>query len=143
MNPIVSSARTYMGTRFRHRGRNRTGLDCAGLVWAAYHDNGIDLPDFRLYSKEPSAHDKGLTQYMVTALGKSVSEAPVHEIELEAGDIVVLRFEVEPHHVGIITEYPYGGFALLHACGHNKKVIEHRLSPDMIKRITHVFRRPV
>lgn len=133
---LVEAARTYLNVRFCHRGRSRRGLDCAGLVWRSYLDCGVELPDFRLYSKEPSSHGKGLTDYVVEALGEPVSG-------LQVGDVVILRFTKEPHHMGIITDYPYGGLALIHACGHNEKVIEHRLSPDQIRRITHVFRRPV
>lgn len=133
---LVEAARKYLGTRFCHRGRGPRALDCAGLVWVSYRDCGVTLPDFRLYSKEPSAHGKGLTDYVMQALGDPVDG-------LQVGDVVVMRFEREPHHMGIITDYPFGGFALIHACGHNGKVVEHRLAPDHIKRITHTFRRPV
>lgn len=133
---LIEAARSCLGVKFRHRGRSERALDCAGLVWWSYHLCGVDLPDFRLYSREPSAHGPGLTHYVREALGEPVSD-------LQAGDVVILRFEREPHHMGIITEYPYGGFALIHACGHNGKVIEHRLAQDQKNRITHAFRRPV
>lgn len=133
---LVEAARRYKGTRFCHRGRNARALDCAGLVWISYRDCGVVLPDFRLYSKEPSAHGKGLTGYVMEALGEPVTG-------LQVGDVVVMRFEREPHHMGIVSDYPYGGFALIHACGHNGKVIEHRMAKDQEARITHVFRRPV
>ena len=142
MTPLVSAARSYMGTRFRHRGRNRKGIDCAGLIWATYLDCGVTLPDYRLYGEEPE--DDGLVTHIVAALGEPVLVAPVREQDLQVGDVLVLRYEVEPHHVALVTPYPFpGALAVIHADGHNKKVIEHRLSPDMVRRITHVFRRPV
>lgn len=134
MNPLVEAARKYKNVPFRHRGRTSRALDCAGLVWRAYHDCGLTLPDFLHYSREP--HQDGLISHIRNALGEPVSG-------LEVGDVIVIRFEVEPHHVAIVTPYPYGGLAMIHACGTNKKVIEHRMAPDQIKRITHVFRRPV
>lgn len=143
MSAIVSAARSYKGVRFCHRGRSHRALDCAGLVWISYKDCGVTLGDFRLYSKEPSAHGASLTDYVSQALGSPVAVAPVKQGSLQVGDIVVMRFEREPHHMGIITDYPYGGLALIHACGHNNKVVEHRLSDDQVKRITHVFRRPL
>lgn len=140
---LVEAARSLKGTRFVHRGRTPRGVDCAGMVKVAYQICGVDLPDFTLYSKEPAAHGPGLTSYMTEALGLPVAVEPVNLSDLQEGDILVLRFVREPHHVGMVTNYPYGGFALLHACGMNKKVIEHRLSKDMVRRITHVYRRPV
>lgn len=57
---------------------------------------------------------------------------------------MVMRLEIEPHHVGIVTDYPYGkSFGLIHADGHYRRVIEHRLTEDYINRITHLFRKPV
>lgn len=141
MSALVESARKYLGVKFRHRGRSPRGLDCAGLPWLAYKDCGVDLPDFRLYGPEP--HNDGLIRHITAALGDPVCVAPVRPADLQAGDIAVIRFEIEPHHVTIVTDYPLGGFAVLHADGHYGKVIEHRLSTDMIDRITHVFRRPV
>lgn len=138
---LVEAARKYTGVRFRHRGRSPHALDCAGLIWRAYHDCGTDLPDFRLYSREP--HDDGLIRYVSQALGDPVHVSPVAEPDLKAGDVVVVRFDIEPHHLALVTDYLYGGLALLHACGTNKRVIEHRLPEDRIKKITHVFRRPV
>lgn len=138
MNDLVSAARSCLMIKFRHRGRTERGLDCAGLVWRSYHLCGVDLPDFRLYSMEPSAHGPKLTDYVKTALGD-----PIPVKDLSPGDVVVLRFEREPHHMGLIGDYPYGGLSLIHACGHNNRVIEHRLAPEQLARITHAFRRPV
>ena len=134
---IVEAARSCLGVKFRHRGRSQYSLDCAGLVWRAYHLCGVDLPDFRLYSKEPSAHGPGLTDYVKEALGEPISDP------LQSGDVLILRFEREPHHMAIVGTYPYGGLSLIHACGHNGRVIEHRLSDKHVQRITSVFRRPV
>lgn len=141
MSAMVESARKYLGVKFRHRGRTPRGLDCAGLPWLAYKDLGVEMPDFRLYGPEP--HNDGLIHYITKAAGEPVHVAPVRAADLQVGDVVVIRFEVEPHHVGIIGDYPLGGFSLLHADGHYGRVIEQRLPDDMIERITHVFRRTV
>lgn len=141
---IAQTARKYTGVKFRHRGRDRRGLDCAGLVWAAYRDHGVTLPDYRMYGREP--HRDGLTQYVTAALGAPVLTAPVKSCDLLEGDVLVMRFEREPHHVGIVGSHDYAGtvaLTLIHADGWNGRVLEQRLTPDMVSRITHVFRRPV
>lgn len=137
MSALADAARQYIGVRFRHRGRDRRGLDCAGLVWAAYRDLGTVLPDFRLYGREP--HRDGLTKHVSNALGEPVSGA-------QDGDVLVMRFEREPHHVAVVGSHDYSGLralTIIHADGWNGRVLEQRLTPDMVSRITHVFRRPV
>ena len=141
MSELVTAARQYLGVRFRHRGRTEQGLDCAGLVWKAYDDLGVPLPDFRLYGPEP--HEDGLVAYTTAALGEPFAVAPVRSEQLAAGDVLVVRFDTEPHHIALVSDYPTGGLAMLHADGHAGKVIEHRLSDKYLERITHVYRKPV
>lgn len=142
MNSLVQAARRYAGVRFRHRGRTPVGLDCAGLVWRAYLDCGVELPDFRLYGREP--HEDGLVRHVALALGEPRLFAAPPLTELSPGDVVVLRYEVEPHHLAIVTDYPYcSAPGLIHADGMAGKVVEHRLDRATADRITHVFRRLV
>lgn len=141
MNPLVAAARARIGTRFRHRARNSKYADCAGLVVLVYGDCGVTLPDFRLYGREPV--NDGLIKRGSEALGEPVAVAPVRVTGLQVGDVIVQRFDVEPHHVAFVADYIFGGFSMIHADGHTGKVIEHRMAPDHVKRITHVFRRPV
>lgn len=142
MSALVAAARKYLGVRFRHRGRSAKGLDCAGLGWIAYRDCGVELEDFRLYGREP--HEDGLVRRLTGLLGEPVLVAPVTQGDLQPGDVIVFRFVKEPHHVGLVSDYPYGGaLGVIHADGEQECVVEHRLAPDHIARITHVFRRPV
>lgn len=144
MNALVEAARAYKGTRtrFRHRGRSSSHVDCAGLGWRIYHDCGVDLPDFRLYGHEP--HKDGLLRYMTAALGEPVHVAPVRATDLQLGDVVLMRFEKEPHHVAVIADYPIPGhFSFIDADGMEGKVVERRLSEKYLAKITHVFRKPV
>lgn len=135
MSKLVAAARRYLGVPFRHRGRTAAGLDCAGLVWLAYADLGLKLPDVRIYGREP--HRNGLEDAMVRALGEPVSRWPM------AGDVLLMRFDKEPHHIGIAAEYPHGGLSLIHAYGTAGKVVEHRLDQTWQDRIVAVFRREI
>lgn len=144
MSALADAARGYIGVRFRHRGRNRLGLDCVGLAVAAYADCGISLPDFRLYGREP--HRDGLVARVSEALGEPVSVAPVTRACLMDGDVIVVRYEVQPHHVAVLGEKDYGGIkalTLIHSEGVHGEVLEQRLTDDVISRITHVYRKPV
>lgn len=141
MSKLVSAIREIMGAPFRHRGRGPKYYDCAGAVKEAYRRCGVDLPDFILYSREP--HDDGLVRYVSNALGEAVYRNPVSIKALLPGDVLLMRFDIQPHHVGMVGDYLYGGLSLIHADGHTGRVLEQRLTPDMVKRITHVFRKPV
>ena len=144
MNAVMEAARGFIGVPWRHRGRNRLGIDCAGLCWAAYHAAGVTLPDYRLYGREP--HRDGLVAHTAAALGDPVMVAPVDAGAMMPGDVLVMRFTREPHHMGVVGVRDYGGtpaLTLIHADGDVGLVHEQRMTPDMVARITHVFRRPV
>lgn len=137
---IVDAARAYLGVPFMHRGRSKLGVDCAGLAWCAFKDAQFVLPDadYVLYGREPNNGE--LERCLTQALGAAIAVAPVHVLQLKIGDVLAIRFKTRPHHVAIVTDYPYGGLAVIHSSGETGKVIEHRLSDDMVARITHVFR---
>lgn len=140
MSKLADAARTYLGVRFRHRGRSRNGVDCAGLGVLAYKDCGMELPDFTLYGREP--HKNGLVGYMTAALGDPLPTGSL----LQDGDVLVMRFDKEPHHVAIVGTADYGGtqaLNIIHSDGYVGRVLEQRLTPDMSDRITHIYRKGV
>lgn len=138
---LSDSAREYLGVRFRHRGRSRNGLDCAGLVWVAYRDISVVLPDFNLYGREP--HKNGLVRHAIEALGQPTHTCPVRMSDLRCNDVIVIRYGKDPHHLAILGSHNYSGIealTLIHASGWDNKVLEHRLTSDIVRDITHVFR---
>lgn len=141
MGRLVEAARAYIGVKWRHRGRAKYALDCAGLGVLAYRDCGVELPDFTMYGREP--HNDGLIKYLTAALGEPLVPALV---SLQDGDVIVMKFVKEPHHVGIVAEVDYGGtpaLNIIHADGAAGRVLEVRLDSHALSRITHVYRRAV
>jgi hypothetical protein len=130
---FVSAARSCMDVPFRHQGRSKRGLDCAGLF--AYAVDAIGKPYYNVaaYSREP--HNNGLRLAVVENLGPAIPRA-----QMRHGDIALMTFVGEPCHVGIITDYPLGGFALLHTFAQVKKVVEHRMDAEWLGRIVEVYR---
>jgi len=135
MSQLVTAARRYLGVPFRHRGRTRAGLDCAGLIWRSYADLGVILPDIRIYGREP--HRNGLERVVKAGFGCAAARDP------EPGDVLLMRFEREPHHLGFVGDYAHGGLSLIHAYGTAGKVVEHRLDALWRGRIVTVYRRDV
>jgi len=142
MRALVTAARAYLGTPFKHRGRTATGLDCAGLVWLAYCDLGYTPPDLARYGREP--HRDGLMQAMEAALDAPVWRGrSVPRSLLQPGDVVVMCFVREPHHVAIVTDSASHGLGLIHCYGNIGHVVEHGLDAMWQDRILAVFRRAV
>ena len=141
-HPLVESARKYLGVPFRHRGRSPAGLDCAGLAWLAYADLGYVPPDLRRYGRTP--HRDGLMQAMSDALDAPVwmGRAVARDL-LQVGDVVVMRFVEEPHHVAIVCDSASHGLGLIHCYGNIGYVVEHGLDAMWQARILAVYRRPV
>lgn len=142
MSALVASARRYLGVPFRHRGRRPDRLDCVGLVWRAYLDCGVLLEHRTDYGREPQ-HERFLRE-IEAALGPAIATGPAEAgAVLAVGDVVTLKTLKHPHHVALVGDYAHGGLSLIHASGEHRRVVEHRLSPEYLARVTHVFRRPV
>lgn len=141
---LITTARRYLGVPFRHRGRRPDRLDCVGLVWRAYLDCGVSLDHRTDYGREPQ-HERFLRE-IEGALGPAVAQGPIAPEAaasvLQVGDVVTLKTKLHPHHIALVGDYVHGGLSLIHASGEHGRVIEHRLSPEYLARVTHVFRRP-
>jgi hypothetical protein len=93
----------------------------------------VILPDIRIYGREP--HRNGLERVVEAGFGVAVDRAP------EPGDLLLMRFEREPHHLAFAGDYVHGGLSMIHAYGTAGKVVEHRLDDAWRGRIVAVYRR--
>lgn len=64
---------------------------------------------------------------------------------LQPGDVVVLVFVKEPHHLAIVGDDDLYGLSLIHADGTlgTSRVVEHGMEARHLAMICAVFRRPV
>lgn len=133
MNPeqIVAAARRYLGTPFRHLGRDASGLDCAGLLLAVARDLGLGEPPPLAYS---AAHP---------ALALIDRWLPVYAdpvVEPSAGDLIRLRVAGRPQHLAVRAEHPAAGHTLIHAWPTLGGVVEHRIDARWSRRIAAAWR---
>jgi hypothetical protein len=129
---IVAAARELIGTRYAHQGRV-AGLaaDCAFVPIHAAHSIGMDVQHLFIarYGRHPVPAE------MRAALDDHLDRIPV--AQMQPGDVVWMRFDGEPQHLGVVGDYVHGGLSLIHAyngAGVNK-VVEHRLDENWRRRI--------
>lgn len=128
----VETARSYLGTKWRHRGRSKYSIDCIGLIVAAVEAGGHPMNDRIDYGREPWRD--GLEAAMFERFGDPVQG------EWRPGDVVMMRWESRPEagHVGLI-----GGtdkaLTLIH-CHSMSEVIEHGIDMHWMRLILAVYR---
>lgn len=124
---LIATARSAIGTPFKHQGRDLNGLDCAGLLIWSLRQHGVDVIDLDAYSRQPLG---GLLVDMIERqpLLRRASRPQ------QAGDVLVMRFEREPQHVALCA-----GETIIHAYETIGKVCEHRLDRQWQNRILRVY----
>lgn len=135
INKFVKAARSFMNVPWKHRGRSRHGMDCGGLVVCSLKEIGYEAYDLKVYGREPFRD--GLRSVAEENFGDAITG------EIKVGDILLLKFLNEPHHVAIVGDYLYGGLSLIHSYGEVGKVVETRLDETWINRIKYIYRMTV
>lgn len=137
IDAVIAEARSYLGVKWRHRGRSRHGIDCIGLVVLSLRAAGIDVTDEIGYSRTPWKY--GLDAHLQARFGDAVAD------DMRPGDIVTLCApgQPEPGHVGIVASRD-DRLTLIHsyAALANSVVVEHGIDADWQRRI-HTIYRPI
>lgn len=97
-NKVVSTAKSYIGTKYKTGGTTKKGMDCSGLALTAYQSVDIQLP--RTSSEQ-------------SKFGKRVYIG-----ELEPGDLVFFganKGSKKVNHVGIVTSVSEKSIMFVHA----------------------------
>jgi len=93
---IVKQALSYIDVPFRHRGRNKAGVDCAGLIICTLKDLEI-LPDDYIEVDYHTCPAIGLVEQTLILHTNSV------DVYLP-GDIVVFKVHDNPCHIGFVVD---------------------------------------
>src|SRR5688500_4795322 len=112
---IVAEAKTWMGTPFKHQGRVKgLGVDCVGLIIGVAHTFQLTKFDYTNYSYTPDGF------LMRQLLDQHLQSIAIQEAK--AGDIMLMRFDVAPQHLAILSDY-----GMIHAYAQVRRCVEHRL----------------
>ena len=142
---IVTEARKWIGTQFRHQGRRRgQGVDCVGLALCIGEDLGLHdvagspllRTDYQRYGSQPTTsivHDECCARLVRKELKNAT---------IQPGDVLTLRVPILACHVAIVTNLAKGELGIVHAYAGSKKVVEHTLSEKWLHRIEGFFTFP-
>lgn len=128
---IVSAARSYLDTPWKHQGRMRGhGVDCAGLLMCVAYDVGIKDVRISDYGRtaDPDRARAIIEEHMV----------PVRFSEVASGDVLSFVILNDVQHYGMVTAP--GMF--LHAYQPVGKVVEQSLSEPWLRRLRGCYRFP-
>ncbi len=120
---LVAIARSQLGIRWQHQAALKdVACDCIGLILITAAVYGMPEakafasdPDFKGYGRKPDRDKLTLAcnRYLI----------PIQLGEIQPADIVVMRFESDPQHFGLITGVkPH---TIIHAHAMARKVVEH------------------
>ncbi len=140
-SPIVSSsdiierARSWLGVRWRHRGRSREGIDCVGLILKAF-DGIHDYPDDYIYTR--TATNRELEQIFARHSQRVLFTQAGLE-GLQDADVLVMRDNMFPQHVGLMATRG-GHRTLIHASVADRRVVEENVTLEHRRLAISAFR---
>lgn len=134
---VVIAARDWIGTPYHHQARIKgVGVDCIGIVIGVARELGAVAQDFDItnYSRMPDGKSlmRLANQYM----------RPIVHRDMMAGHVVVVTFDRDPQHFGILGDYCHGGLSIIHAASKVGRVIETRLMFSTSMRFVAAFALP-
>lgn len=141
---IVAEARTWTGTRWMHQADVKgVGCDCIGLLRGVGINTGVFPADWQSLPGASQFLGYGRTPFK-GALERCCDMFMTRITEQEAGpgDVVVMRYGTEGHHMAILADYHLGGLSIIHAYAPARKVAEGRLDDEMRARICGWYRFP-
>ena len=128
---IVAEARTWLGVPWRHQGRSRAGVDCAGLVVLVARALELADHDSKAYGRR--AQGQGFVEHFRAHMdGIAITQA-------KPGDVLVFADQAYPCHCGFLTER-LGRLHLLHAHATRRQVIEEPYVGEWPAKIKFAFR---
>lgn len=133
---LIGEARTWLGTPYHHQGSAKgIGADCVGFLKGVALEVGLLTPELAAelptdYSRQPSGGQ------LRRLMGGLLVPVP---FECRApGDIVLIRFALDPQHLGMLTDIRPD--YLIHCS--REGVVEHRIDSAWRSRIMRVYRFP-
>lgn len=127
---VVEEARGWLEVRFRHQGRNRAGIDCAGLCVVIAHALGLSEFDTANYGRAPK-NDTFIGHFRNNMTQKN-------RLDRKPGDVLLFRDDMFTCH-SAIYDIVNGQEVIIHAYALRRKVVEEDFTEEWLSKLTHCF----
>lgn len=139
-NDIVVEARGWLATPYQHQASlKHVGADCIGFIAGVARN--LSIPGSLAYDGD--AGIRGYGRQPDPSVLKAGADKYLKRIEIQAataGDIFVLKFEIDPMHFAIVTRAD--PLYIIHAVQMRGGVVEHRVDHVWRQRIIRAYRFP-
>jgi cell wall-associated NlpC family hydrolase len=132
-NDIIQEALSWRDVPWKHQGRTRSGLDCAGLIVLVGRALNLIDYDYLVYTRHTN-QDKFLQHFRKVLIEKPVKDR-------QPGDVLLFRDGVQSCHSGIFAPI-YNSPGIIHAYAKRRKVVHDTLTPEVLKKMTYCFEFP-
>lgn len=122
---VIATARGFVGTPFHHGGRlPGVGMDCIGVIACAARALGAVHEDVTAYPLRPNGQ-----------LRREMDRQLVWVFTAQAGDVLMMSFEDEPHHLAL-----HAGGTIIHAYAQARRVVEQPLTDYWTDKVRGIYR---
>jgi NlpC/P60 family putative phage cell wall peptidase len=137
MSTIIEQARTWVGTPYKHQGRQKgVGVDCLGVIYGSMLEAGVKDKVFfdKINSKYHDYNRLPSGRMLYTTFKKYVPEYPKNQAK--GGDMLMIALKGEPRHTAILTDKN----TIIHAYAEAGKCVENRYAHYWKKNTVTCFR---
>ena len=127
---IVASARDWIGTRYRHQGRTRHGIDCAGLIIRIGHEHGLITYDTDGYQRRSTGED------IINHFEAGGMDRIPNPLAAEPGDVILTRDDIFPCHAAMVVD----GGKIVHAYAKRRAVVIEDHTEEWRRKTVAAFR---
>lgn len=128
---IIAEARSWIGVKWKHQGRTRSGVDCLGLIVVTAQKLGISDADERVYSPRPDGKS------LVKRFAEEMDEISLKEIR--AADVILFADSIYPCHVAFVSE-KHGQLYIIHSHATRRQVLEERYAYEWPEKARKAYR---
>jgi cell wall-associated NlpC family hydrolase len=128
---IIAAARRWIGVKWKHQGRTRSGIDCLGLVVLVAQELDIANVDQKTYSPRPDGSS------LVRRFNEEMDEVSL--TVMRPGDVILFADSAYPCHVAFVSE-KHGQLHIIHAHATRRQVLEERYAFEWPVKARKAFR---
>lgn len=128
---IITEALTWRGTKWRHQGRTKRGIDCAGLLLNV--GNHLGLMDYHCSNYPRNTNrDHFINHFKIFGIQRTLGER-------KSGDMLLFRDGIYACHCGILDVCEDGKEYIIHAYQIRENTVREMLVGDLLQKMTHCF----